>query len=333
MPDKTEPPSSAPIDQIRTMAFLPMGLCAALELEIFTVLSSGPMSAEQIASEIGVKPRRLKMLLLPLVVGEYLELDNQTFSNAAISDYYLVKGKPNYLGGAHEVWRTTWSMLMQTAESIRTDTPQAKIDFGAMSKDELGAFLRGLHGTSAAAGCQLAENPVFASANSIVDVGGGSGGVCVGLCQAHSHLRSTVADFPSVLEVAADMIGEAGLESRIDTESANIVEGPTSRQHDVAIARALFQTMSVEHCRLAAHNIGASLVSGGTLLILGNICDDTLLSPLQAVLQNVAFINAYENGQGYAEQQYRGWLEEAGFVDITREPPLGGVCMMSARKV
>ena len=332
MPDKTEPPSSEPIDQIRSMATLPMGLSAALELEIFTVLSGGPMTAERIAFEIGVKPRRLEMLLLPLAVGEYLELDNGTFSNTAMSEHYLVKGKPAYLGGAHELWRSQWSALMQTAQSIRTDTPQAKIDFGAMSRDELGGFLRGFHGASVATGRALAENPVFASANAIVDIGGGSGGVSVGLCREHAHLRATVADFLSVLEVTGDMIGEAGLRGRIDTVPANIVEGPASGQYDVAITRHLFQTMSVEHCQLAARNIAASMVSGGTLFVIGNICDDTMLSPKQAVFQNVMFLNLYDAGQGYTESQYRGWLEDAGFAHITRESPVGGVGMIIARK-
>jgi hypothetical protein len=52
-----EPPSSDPIEQIRTMAFLPMAVSSALELKVFTVLGEGPRTVQQIATKIGVKPR------------------------------------------------------------------------------------------------------------------------------------------------------------------------------------------------------------------------------------------------------------------------------------
>ena len=57
MSDQMEPPSSDPIEQIGTMVFLPMALSSALELEVFTVLGEAPMTVQQIAAKIGVKPR------------------------------------------------------------------------------------------------------------------------------------------------------------------------------------------------------------------------------------------------------------------------------------
>ena len=90
---------------------------------------------------------------------------------------------------------------MLTDESIKTDFPQAKIDFGEMSSAELSGFLKSIHGPAVAAGRGLAKNPSFADAERVVDIGGGSGGIAIGLCQEHPHLSVTVVDLPAMHEV------------------------------------------------------------------------------------------------------------------------------------
>ena len=121
-----------------------MAVRAALQLDLFTSLANGPMTAEELAEAIGVKPRRLKLLLYALVVAEFLELHDDRFINSALSDCYLVKGSPEFAGGIHGLWTESWTALLQTADSIRSDIPQAKIDFQKMTLAELTGFLKGV---------------------------------------------------------------------------------------------------------------------------------------------------------------------------------------------
>ena len=55
---------------------------------------------------------------------------------------------------------------------------------------------------------------------------------------------------------------------------------------------------------------------------------------LEALGFNLVFINTYDAGESYAEQDYRAWLTEAGFVDIERANFLlpDGDDLMMARK-
>jgi ubiquinone/menaquinone biosynthesis C-methylase UbiE len=246
--------------------------------------------------------------------------------------HYLVQGSPDYLGGIHGVWSEQFSSQMQTAESIRTDTAQAKIDFSAMTQQELGGFLRGLHGMAVSAGRDLANNPGFAEAERVVDVGGGSGGLAIGLCRELPHIRVTLFDLPSVVPIAREMIGEAGLADRIKVETADILDKPLPGGFDIATARALFQVLSPDQCRKAARNIAAALPSGGAFFIVGFITDDTRLSPKISVGLNMSFLNMFDDGQAYTESQYRDWLVEAGFTDVIRRPFLAGNSLISARR-
>ncbi|MHA1108473.1 MAG: methyltransferase, partial [Alphaproteobacteria bacterium] len=305
-------PSREPIDRISRAGFTPMAVRAALQLDIFTALADGPMSAAGLADALGVKPRRLEMLLYQLVIAEFIELDGDQFANTPMTGHYFVHGSPAYLGNIHGAWTEQWTAMMNSADSIRTDIPQAKLDFAGMSEKELGGFLRGLHGMTIAAGRTLSTEPGIAEAQRMVDVGGGSGGIAIALCQLHSQLSATIIDLPSVVPIAREMIAEAGLESRVTAETANILEKPLEGPYDIATARALFQVMSEEQCREAAKNIAAALPVGGMFYIVGHICDDSRLGPEMAAGLNMMFLNVFDDGRAYTESQYRDWLTEAG---------------------
>jgi ubiquinone/menaquinone biosynthesis C-methylase UbiE len=332
MTGTSAPPSRAPIDALREAVVTPMAVRAALQLGLFTPLARGPMTAAELAEALGVRPRRLEMLLYQLVLAEFLELRDRRFGNSAMADHYLVEGRPTYIGGIHGQWTEQFYGQMKTAESIRTDTPQAKIDFSAMSQEELGGFLRGLHGRAVAAGRSLADHPCFREARNLVDVGGGSGGLAIALCEAHPHLRATVFDLPSVVPIAREMVGEAGLADRITVATADILQEPLPGGFDIATAQALFQVLSAGQCREAARNIAAALPSGGNLFIIGFVTDDSRLSPSIPVGMNMVFLNMFGDGQAYTESEYRTWLAEAGFTDFEREPFLMGNSLISARK-
>ncbi|MEE9291182.1 MAG: methyltransferase, partial [Alphaproteobacteria bacterium] len=170
------------------------------------------------------------------------------------------------------------------------------------------------------------------SAERVVDIAGGSGGVAIGLCQELPHLFVTVVDLPSVVPTARQMVSEAALADRITVETADLLEQPFSGRFDIAIARALFQLLSAENCEIAARNIAAAIPCGGELFVIGHVLDDSGLSPENSVAQNVVFLNFFDEGQAYKESQYRHWLTNAGFVEITRKPESQGRSLITARK-
>lgn len=326
------PPSRAPIDRVREAVVTPMAVRAAVQLNVFTPLAHGPMTAAELADALGVKTRRLEMLLYQLVIAEFLELRGEKFANSPMADHYLVEGRRTYFGGIHELWTEMFNAQLQTAESILSDSPQAKLDFLAMSTEELRKFMRGVHGGAVLAGRDLAKKAEFAVAQHVADIGGGTGGVAIGLCREHSRLKATVFDLPSVVPIAQETVDEAGLADRIKIATANILEGAPLDGFDIVTARNLFQTLSEEDCQRAARNIAAALPSGAVMFVIGLICDDSRLSPVNCVGMNLVFLNTFDDGQAYTESQYRSWLGEAGFADIEREPLAQGFSLMIARK-
>ena len=83
--EQESPPSRAPIDNARLSIVTPMAVRAALQLGLFTPLAQGPMSSEELANALGVKPLRLAMLLFQLVVSEFLNVSDGRFSNTEMA--------------------------------------------------------------------------------------------------------------------------------------------------------------------------------------------------------------------------------------------------------
>jgi hypothetical protein len=121
---------------------------------------------------------------------------------------------------------------------------------------------------------------------------------------------------------------------RVKVIVADVLSGPLPGLYDVAILRNLLQVLALRDARLAVNNIGAAIKPGGTIYIIGQILDDSRTSPLEAVGFNLNFINLFDHGESYTEHEHRGWLSNAGFVDIERANFLlpDGDGVMTARK-
>ena len=313
-----------------------MAMLAGMQLDVFTPLKDGPMTEAALAHALKVQSRKLRPLLYALVNAELLRLDEgDRFANSPEADIYLVRGRPAYLGNAHELYSDLWSATLQAARSIRADAPQVKHDFALMSDEELAAFFRGLHAGALATGRQLAAAFGFDALRSLLDVGGGSGGLAIAACQTCPKLSATIIELPRVVPIAHSFVKEAGLADRIRVLTANIVERPPQGRFDVATLRNLVQVLGPDDAHRALRNVGEAIEPGGTLLIAGHVLEDSRLAPAPALGMNLAFLSIYDEGQAYTEREHRAWLTDAGFskIEVQYGAGLGGSSIVVARKM
>jgi predicted nicotinamide N-methyase len=297
--------------------YRPLAMLAGMQLDVFTPLGSGPMTAAELSKTLGLRPDKLGPLLHALVHAELLTLADERFANTPEADAYLVKGRTTYMGSAHELYSDMWSAALGVAQSISSGVPHARHDFDAMSDSELGAFFRVLHGGALATGRQLATAFEFDRFKRLLDVGGGSAGVAIAACQTCGSLRATVLELPKVALIAKSFVEAAGLTQRIDVAATDILGTPPDGTHDVAVLRYLLQVLSPDQARLALRNVSAALRSGGEIFVIGHVLDDARQSPMPAVGMNLVFLSLYNDGQSYTETEHRSWLEESGFKDVS----------------
>lgn len=329
MTDSTPQPEI--FEQLGDGVYRGIAMKAGVQLDLFTPLKDGPMSAGQIADAIEVDTLKLRPLLYALVITGLLTVDGDLFSNTEETDYFLVRDRPDYMGERLEGRFDLWNAILKTTESIRSGKPQARKDFAAMPQDELEPFLRGLHWNTLRVGRALAEDYDFSSFRTLLDVGGGSGGLAIAMTEAYPDLQATVVDLPSVTPITQHIVAEAGATDRVQVMTADVVRGRLTGSFDVAVLKALINVLSPEQARQVLHNVSQVISPGGEIYIVGgSVLDNSRLSPPDLVTFNILMINIYEGGQIYTEKEHRDWLTEAGFEDIQRGPDMGFVARKPA---
>jgi cyclopropane fatty-acyl-phospholipid synthase-like methyltransferase len=290
-------------------------LLAGMKLEVFTALADGPATAAETAARLGVDQGRLEPLLYGLVLTGLLSLAQEKFANSPEADVFLVKGRRRYLGGVHELWTDLWHADMLTADSIRNGRPQAKHDFVEGDREALERFIRGLSANALPRGRRLAKEFDFSGCRSVIDIGGGSGFGLIGLCEACAQLSATLYDLPPVAAIAQKLLRDTAYAGRIAVEAGDIVAAPPTSRHDAAIAMQVVQVLAPRDAATAIRHIAAAVKPGGLVMLVGTgVLDDSRLSPAAAVFINITFLNVYDDGHAYTEEQYFRWLFEAGCV-------------------
>jgi SAM-dependent methyltransferase len=323
-----------PIPSLIDAVYPSFALLAGMQLDLFTPLRDSPLSTEQVAAAIGVGPAKLKPLLYALVVAGVLQVEGERFGNTDAANRCLVRGSTSCMVDAHELVSDLWYAALKTAESIRTGLPQAKYDYGAMSEDELRHFFRGEHPYALAYGRDLVARYDFSPYRTLLDVGGGSGGLAIAVTESCPHIRATVVDLPGVIPVTRYFIAKAGAVDRVQAEATDVVREPLSGSYDVAVLCALLQVFSPDDARRALKNVGSVVNPDGRVFITGSgIIDSTRTSPPDLVGFNLVFINVYDEGQAYTEQEHQKWLEEASFGDFERLVMPDTRSIITARKI
>jgi hypothetical protein len=309
-----------------------LAMLAGMELEIFSILDEAALTTEEIAQAIAARPERVQPLLAVLVSAGLLCADSGRFANSREAAQFLVRGKTAFMGGVYELWADMWHAELQTASSVRTGIPQARHDFGSMSPEALYAFVRGSHSGALSAARQLLAVQDLTGCTTLLDVGGGSGGLSIGLTGALPDLQATVIELPVVAPITQRFVDEANAGARLTVISADVVNEALAGQADVAVCNRFIQVLAAANAKQAIQHIYDALKAGGWLHIIGHILDDSGLTPPPAVAYGLLALNLYEGGQAFTERQHRDWLVSAGFASMERRMLPNGYSLLSAQK-
>jgi len=326
------PPQPETITRLFDAVYPSFAMLAGMELDLFTPLEDGPLTVEQLAGAIDVQTIKLRPLLYALVVAGLLTVEEDLFSNTLEAGHYLVRGKPAYLGGLQELISSNWSRILETAGTIRAGGPLEEYDYHDNSRSEMVALFRGLYPGAVADAGRLMDHHDFSTVSTLLDIGGGSGGLAIAMTQANPHLKAMVVDLPSVTPITRQFVEEANAGGRVEIITGDAIHDSLSGSYDAVVARHIIQVLSADDSRALLSNLAAALNPGGVIHLVGWMLDDSRVSPQIMVGYNLILLNGYKDGQAYTQQEHYDWLAEAGFVDFERVTMSDGVSILTARK-
>jgi predicted O-methyltransferase YrrM len=303
-------------------------LLTAVELDVFTAVGSGA-SAPQVAAALKTNPRATETFLNELVAMGALAKRDGIFRNTPDTARYLVAGSPDYARPAlmHTVhmWKS-WSTL---TESIRAGTAVAQPGVDAEEEQWTHAFIAAMHRNTGTAAATLVQAVGVDGVRRMLDVGGGSGAYSIAFARASPTLRAEVLDLRSVVPIAQKHIEEAGLTDQVVIRVGDLTRDDFGRDYDLILLSAICHMLNPAENQDLFRRCHRALAPGGRVVIRDFILESDKTAPRSAALFAVHMLVNTRGGSTYSEDEYRAWLQTAGFRQVTRVDPAGDLIIAS----
>ena len=304
-------------------------LAAAVELGLFAALGRGrKASKEDLEATLGLPERSADLLVAACTSLGLLDKDGDRYRNSALSEAVLVPDSPNELGGAVTYVDTrSWRSWGRLTEALLTNRPTARDpdvqdpSFAVEDPAMLDRFRRALNNLGRSTARTVADVYDLGTHDRLLDIGAGSGCYAIELCSAYDGLTATCYDLPHVVPLTQTEIDQAGMADRIATVGGDFfADEVLPGGHDVALLAAILHDWDEATGRMLLAKCHAALPPGGVLLICELLLDDDRTGPPPAALMGLNRLVETERGRAYTAAQYRSWLLDAGFREVTRVP-------------
>ena len=318
-------------------------LLTAIELDIFTLLSRGPLTASEIATALKLHQRAVPdfpdaLLSLNMLTREG-DGPEARYSNGPLPAYYLVKGTPTYKGGFLEMCATRlyhywghFTEALQTGRCQNESHPRnadSKDVWSSMygTDEKLEIFMQAMGALNNDAQRELAKKMDWATLSSHLDLGGADGLLSCEVVSANPHVKSTTLDLERVSRVARNNIARRGLTDKIGIVSGSFWDWPFPKA-DVITMGVIVHNYNLEKKMVLLRKAYDALNPGGRLVALEYLIEDDRRGSLPALMMSLHMILDQDGGFDFTSRDFDGWAKEVGFdhsEKIELIPPLNAV--------
>lgn len=327
------------VETLVTQAYGAFALLAGMELDVFTPLAHGPLTAAEIADQLardGTPADANRLHRLCRALAGYGLLQTEGGGRFALTEEAartLVKGVPGYRGTAASAYAEGWRACLETSASIRNRAPAAHLDFADGSPERTQAVLRGLAPQAVAGGKALLKYLDFSGIHRMIDIAGGSGALTITVRAAHPQIAATIVELPEVAAQTRLLLDEHPGGEAVTVIGGDAVAGPLPGGFDLAVMRCFLQLFGPPQIKAALATAHKALVPNGQLAIIGYCLTDDERGPALALGADLLFLNYYEAGAAYRLGEYRAWLKDAGFSDPRLTLLGGGMSLLIAKRL
>jgi SAM-dependent methyltransferase len=294
-------------------------LNASIEYDFFTLIHHGLHTYEEIAREAGTVPRATRIVLDSLIALALVEKRQGRYFLTPISETFLVRGKPSYMGDFRHVALALWDGMAHLKETLKSGKPLSRMDTGGELQvwEKLVLGIIPIAEPAAQATCDILEIGTKRKGLRVLDIAGGSSIFGMTILARDPSAQVTQLDWPNVNAVAKRLNRERGLEGKIrfvdgEFRSATIEEN----QYDLAIASNFCRFESPKGNQELFSKAYRALKPGGHLIVNDFLPDEERTGPTFPLRFSVYTLTHTPEGECWTLSQYSGWLKAAGFASI-----------------
>jgi len=317
-------------------AWLAQALAVVAKLGVADLLSAGPKAPAEIAAATATQPAAMYRVLRALAgAGVFVEDDSGRFGLTPLAGPLrsdAADSMRSYAVMTGERW--VWQSFGALEHSLRTGAPAFDQVFGAPLFDYYGAHpdaarvsADGLKSVGRGQDGAVTAAYDFRGAGTVVDVGGGQGGLLTAILARYPEARGVLFDLPHVAAMARQAFEAAGLLARCRAEGGDFFS-QVPEAGDIYLLRKVIHDWDDERARAILRTCRSAMTEGSRLLLVemmvaaGN-------TPAYAKLLDLLML-VYAGGRERTEAEYRNLLTSAGFSVSRILPTASSVSIIEA---
>ena len=293
---------------------------AGISLGAFDQIAAGNSTAAEIAAKVSADTRGTTILLDALAAIGLLELDDGRYRLASDAAAFLVRGRPDYIGDAVDVFVSPWhwDRLGQLADAVRNGgsvfAEDAETPGHPFWEIFAASYQRASHPTAEALSELLSPWAGRRRPLEVLDVACGGGLYAIMLGRRHPQARLTLLDQPHVLAITRAAVDEAGLGDRTQYLGGDMFDVPLGGPYDLVIASRVFHHYSPERCIGLLRRLATALKPDGKIAIhdFATENNDPADEPAPRLFSLIMLVWTRE-GRSYSTTDFERMLTTAGF--------------------
>ena len=294
-------------------------LDAAIEFDFFTLIHKGFHSHEEIARQAATDLRATRIVLDGLIALSLVEKRAGKYFLAPVSEAFLVRGKPSYIGDFRHVALALWDGMAHLKETLKSGKPLSRMDTGAELEvwEKLVVGIIPIAEPVAKALCDILGIGTKRQGLSVLDIAGGSSIFGMTILSRDPTAQVTQLDWPNVNAVAQKLNRERGLEGKIrfvdgEFRSARVEDD----SYDLILASNFCRFESPAGNQELFRKAYRALTPGGFFVVNDFLPNEERTGPSFALRFSVYTLTHTPEGECWTLSQYTEWLKRAGFSSL-----------------
>ncbi len=306
-------------------------VATAQHIQLFDRIGTDAFSIESVAQDFDMTTRAAEAMVsvlasLKLVIPQ----GQENFYLSEEAQTYLMKKSPFCYSLL--LPEDDPSFVQHRAAFASREKPVAPIavSIEALEPHVIQGFIDKMHRMTLPAAHSLGNQAVFRKITNLLDIGGGSAALSIGIANQNPTIQITILDLSPVCKIADQNIQDYGLSQQIQTETGNMFEDYPSGFDGILFGN-IFHDWDLDSCQSLVRKSFEALEPGGYICL-----HEMLLSPLKDGPLGVAAFSVgmlvHELGKQFTFAELEALLGSAGFVDVQATPSFGLYSVVTGKK-
>jgi hypothetical protein len=290
-------------------------LKGAIELDVFTLIAAGAVTAPAIAERANASERGVRILCDYLTIRGFLGKEDGRYSCSPTAAVFLDKRLPSYIGSianflANDRLIKSYRNLagaVRKGGTVATSTVSPNDPVWVEFARSMAPFLGMVAGVMA----PLVATP--GRAQKVLDVAAGHGLFGLRVAQANPSATVYGTDWADVLKVAVENAAALGVADRYHTIPGSAFDVEFGTGYDLVLVPNFLHHFDPPTNTALLAKLRRAMTPSGTIAVVEFVPNEDRVSPPIAAAFSLQMLGATEAGEAYTFSDLDGMLAAAGF--------------------